>query len=47
MSTFVGVSGPFNTPPVGKDIVAHYGDGKWWGGQNFTAPCPVCGGMKK
>lgn len=44
MATFIAVMGPFDNLPVGKGIIAHYANGKWWGGANFTAPCPVCGG---
>jgi hypothetical protein len=47
MSTFVGLSGPFDNVPVGKGVVAHFANGKWWGGSHFTAACPVCNGSGK
>lgn len=47
MFTFIAQTGPFDNPPVGKDIVAHWGSGKWWGGKNYTAHCPICKGTGK
>lgn len=43
MTTFCATAGPFDNPPVGK-LIAHFGNGKWWGGANFSASCPVCNG---
>jgi len=45
MTTFCALAGPFENPPVGHNVVAHFGNGKWWGGQHNTAPCPVCKGI--
>lgn len=42
-STFIATNGPFNNPSAKG--VNHFADGKWWVGQTFTAPCPVCGGV--
>jgi hypothetical protein len=47
MSTFIALSGPFNDPPFGKGVVAHFANGKWWGGSTYTASCPVCNGAGK
>ncbi len=44
MVTFCALAGPFDAPPVGPNVIAHYANGKWWGGTNYTANCPVCKG---
>lgn len=44
MVTFCARQGPFDNVPVGASVVAHYANGKWWGGSNFSASCPVCKG---
>ena len=44
MIVFIANGGPFVFPPSGKDIIAKWHDGKWWGGKHIEEMCPVCRG---
>ena len=46
LTTFCATQGPFDNPPGGK-LIAHFGNGKWWGGANYSAICPVCNSTGK
>lgn len=41
---FLATGGPFNNPPTGANIVAHFAEGKWWAGKNEGGICPDCKG---
>ena len=41
---FVATGGPFVNVPSGKDLVAHWHDGRWWAGKNIEDACPDCKG---
>jgi hypothetical protein len=42
MSCFIAYVGPFNHTPAEHKLSIHWDNGKWWIGQAFSAPCPVC-----
>ena len=39
---FIATIGPLQSPAVGKNIISHWSDGKWWGGKGIEFDCPVC-----
>ena len=42
---FLATEGPYDFPPNGKDMIAKFHNGKWWGGKSVEEACTVCHGL--
>ena len=47
MGLFLCKKGPYSTPSFPGEFTNHFDNsiGKWWAGQTYTFPCPVCLGQ--